>query len=136
MKELGSIKRDFCEKDLGEDPIVHFFQWVVNEVVKPTNVLKYEKNDYVFVAHNGSAFDAQLIYKMAHNIFGLKNVNVLLHMNCLIELRIQIYTGYQVSSVFFNDSYKFINLPLRLLPKSFGFHNELQKGFFHIHSTP
>ena len=23
-----------------------------------------------------------------------------------------------------------MNLPLRLLPKSFGFHNELQKGFF------
>ena len=32
----------------------------------------------------------------------------------------------------FKDSYKFVNLPLRAMPKSFGFHNELQKGFFHI----
>ena len=29
-----------------------------------------------------------------------------------------------------------MNLPLRLLPKSFGFHNELEKGFFpHLLNT-
>ena len=41
-----------------------------------------------------------------------------------------------MSSIFFKDSFKFINLPLCLLPKSFGFHNELQKGFFpHLLNT-
>ena len=63
-------------------------------------------------------------------------MNVLLHMNWMTELRIQIHTGFRLSSVFFKDSYKFINLPLRLLPKSFGFNNELQKVIFpHLLST-
>ena len=57
-------------------------------------------------------------------------------MNQMIDLRIQPHTGFRLSSIFFKDSYKFINLPLRLLPKSFGFHNELQKGFFpHLLNT-
>ena len=60
-------------------------------------------------------------------------MNVLLHMNRMIELRIQIHTGFRMSSIFFKDSFKFMNLPLRLLPKSFGFHNELQMGFFPIY---
>ena len=51
----------------------------------------------------------------------------------MIELKIQVHTGYRLSSVFYKDSYKFMNLPLRLLPKSFGFHNELQKGFSPIY---
>ena len=48
----------------------------------------------------------------------------------MIELKLQVNTGFRMIAVYFKDSYKFINLPLRLLPKSFGFHNELQKGFF------
>ena len=95
-----------------------------------------EENDHVFVAHNGSAYDTQFIYKVTHNFFIYKNVNILLHMNWMIELRIQIHTGFRLSSVFFKDSYKFINLPLQLLPKSFGFNNELQKRFFpHLLNT-
>ena len=130
VNESNTVKRNFCEKDLnGGDPILSFFKWVVNDVVKPTNSSWNEKNDYVFVAHNGSAYDTQFVYKMAHKFFGYKNVNVLLHMNQMIELRIQIHTGFRMSSIFFKDSFKFMNLPLRLLPKSFGFHNELQKGF-------
>ena len=58
-------------------------------------------------------------------------MNALLHMNHMIEFRIQIHTGFRVSSVLFKDSHKFINLSLRLLPKSFGFHNKLRKGFSH-----
>ena len=137
VNESGSVKRDFCERDLhGYDPILSFFRWVVDEVVKPTNSSKNEKNDYVFVAHNGSAYDTQFIYKTAHKLFGHRNVNALLHMNRMIELKIQIHTGFRLSSIFFKDSYKFINLPLRLLPKSFGFHNDLQKGFFpHLLNT-
>ena len=49
----------------------------------------------------------------------------------MIEFKIQVHMGYHLSSVFFKDSYKFMNLPLRLLPKSFGFHNELHKGNMH-----
>ena len=57
-------------------------------------------------------------------------------MNWMTELRIQIHTGFRLSSVFFKVSYKFVNLPLRLLPKSFGFNNELQKGVFpHLLNT-
>ena len=48
----------------------------------------------------------------------------------MIELKVQVNTGFRLAMVYFKDSYKFINLPLHLLPKSFDFHNELQKGFF------
>ena len=66
-----SVKRDFCERDLnGGDPIASFFRWIVNNVIKPTNSNKNEKNDHVFVAHNGSAYDTQFIYKGAHNSLG------------------------------------------------------------------
>ena len=41
-----------------------------------------------------------LFTKLHIKVFGHKNVNVLLHMNRMIELRIQIHTGFQVSSVF------------------------------------
>ena len=131
-----SIRKHFCELELNNDPIESFFRWVVDDVVKPTNSSKAERNDYVFVAHNGSAYDTQFIYRSAHDFFGTKNVKVLLHMNRMIELRIQIHTGFRLSTIYFKDSYKFINLPLQLLPKSFGFHNELQKGFFpHVLNT-
>ena len=70
---------------------------MVDDVVKP-------KNNYVFVAHNGSAYDTQFIYKNAHESFGYRNVNILLHMNLMIELKIQIHTDYRLSSMFFKDS--------------------------------
>ena len=60
-------------------------------------------------------------------------MKVLLHMNRMIELRVQVHTDVRVLSIYFKDSYKFINLPLHLLPKSFGFYNKLQKGFFLIY---
>ena len=87
----------------------------------------------MFIVHNGSAYDSQFVYQSAHDIFGSKNVNVLIHNNRMIELRIQIHTKFRLSTVCFKDSFKFMNLPLTLLPKSFGFYNELQKGFFLIH---
>ena len=137
MNESGSVKKDFCEKDLnGQNPILAFFHWIVNTIVKPTNVSKSDKNDYVFVAHSGSAYDTQFIYQMAHHMFNHTNVQTLIHMNRLIELRVQIHTPIRVVSIFFKDSYKFINLPLHSLPKSFGFQNTLQKGFFpHLLNT-
>ena len=99
----------------------------MTEILKPMNCRKGQKNDYVFVTHNGSAYYSQFIYKNAHDFFGSRNVQVLTHNN-MIELKIQVNTGFRMSAVYFKDSYKFINLPLRLLPKSFG----LQKGFFLI----
>ena len=48
----------------------------------------------------------------------------------MIELKIQVNTGFRMSAVYFKYSYNFINLPLHLLPKFFGFSNNLQKGFF------
>ena len=125
-----SIKKHFCELEFNNDSIKSFFRWVVDDVVKPTNSSKAEKNDYIFVAHNGSVYNTQFIYCSAHDFFGTKNVKVLLHMNKIIELQIQIHTGFRLSTIYFKDSYKFINLLLWLLPKSFGSHNELQKGFF------
>ena len=120
----------FCELELhGDDVVRCFFWWIVDDVLKPTNKVKTQKNDYVFVAHNGSAYDSQFIYCGAHNFFGSKNVHVLLHMNRMIELRIQLNTGFRLSFIYFKDLYKFINLPLRLLPKLFGLLNVLQKGF-------
>ena len=112
VNESHSVKRDFCERDLnGNDPIKSFFRWIVDNIIKPTNSNKNEKNDYVFVANNGFAYNTQFIYKVAHDFFGYKNMNVLLHMNQMIELRIQIHMGFRLSSVFFKDSYKFNNLP-------------------------
>ena len=123
-----SIRKHFCEKQLGgEDPVKHLCS---NDVVKKTNVSRTDRNDYVFVAHNASGYDAQFVYKAAHELFGSRNVSVLIHMNKMIELKIQIYTGHRASTMVFKDLYKFINLPLREMPRSFGFFNELQKGFF------
>ena len=48
----------------------------------------------------------------------------------MLKLKIQVNTGFRMAMIYFKDSYKFMNLPLRLLPKSFNFQNELQKGFF------
>ena len=50
---------------------------------------------------NGSAYDTHFIYKSAHEFFGARNVKVLLHISRMIELRIQIYTGFRMSSIFF-----------------------------------
>ena len=137
VNESGSVKKDFCEKDLnGQNPISAFSHWIVNTIVKPTNVSKSDKNDYVFVAHNGSAYDTQFMYQMAHHMFNHTNVQPLIHMNCMIKLCVLIHTPIRVVSIFFKDSYKFINLSLRSLPKSFGFLNTLQKGFFpHLLNT-
>ena len=99
-------------------------------MLRPTNSRKHEKNDYIFVAHNGSAYDSQFVCGNAHDFFGSRNVNVLIHNNRMTELKVQVNTGFRMSMIYFKDSYKFMNLPLRLLPKSFNFHNELQKGFF------
>ena len=107
-----------------------FFKWIVDEIVKQTNLSKDQNNDYVFVAHNGSAYDAQFVYRNVHDFFGSKNVNVLIHTKRMIELKLQVNTGFGMTIVYFKDSYKFINLPLRASPKSFDFHNELQKSFF------
>ena len=96
------------------------------------NCRRNQKNDYVFVAHNGSAYDSQFIDKNAHDFFGSRNIQVLMHNNRMIELKIQVNMGFRMSAIYFKDSYKFINLPLCLLPKSFGFSNNLQKGFFLI----
>ena len=82
------------------------------------------------MAQNGSAYDSQFVYRNAHKFFGSRNVNVLIHNNRMIELKIQVNTGFCMVMVFFKDSYIFINLPLYYLPKSSGFQNELQKGFF------
>ena len=131
VNAIGTLKKHFCEKELKHgDPIRHFLLWCAEDVVKKTNSYRGERNDYVFVAHNASGYDTQFVYQAAYNMFGSKNVSMLLHMNRMIELKIQIATGSRLSTMIFKDSYKFINLPLRAMPKSFGFHNELQKGFF------
>ena len=124
-----SLKKHFCET-MCDDVITSFFSWIVSDVLKPMNKKRDQKNDYVFVAHNGSAYDSQFIYKHAHEYFGSRNVQVLMHNNRMIELKLQVNMGFQLAAIYFKDSYKFINLPLCLLPKSFGFHNELQKRFF------
>ena len=105
---------------------------MIQDILKPMNSHRDQKNDYVFVAHNGSAYDSQFIYRNAHSFFGSRNVSVLIHNNRMIELKAQVNTGFRLAMVYFKDSYKFINLPLRASPKSFNFHNELQKGFFLI----
>ena len=131
VNAVGALKKHFCEKELGRgDPIRHFLFWCAEDIVKKTNSFRGERNYYVFVAHNASGYDTQFMYQAAYNMFGSKNVSVLLHMNRMIELKVQIATGSRLSTMIFKDSYKFINLPLRSMPKSFGFHNELQKGFF------
>ena len=137
VNSSGALKKHFCEKELGgEDPIRHFLLWCAEDVLKKTNASTSERNDYVFIAHNASGYDTQFIYQVAHEMFENKNINVLLHMNRMIELKIQVATGSRLATMTFKDSYKFINLPLRAMPKSFGFHNDLQKGFFpHLLNT-
>ena len=124
-----SLKKDFSETKY-ENVVIAFFKWMIQDILKPMNSRRDQKNDYVFVAHNGSAYDSQFIYRNAHSFFGSRNVSVLIHNNRMIELKVQVNTGFRLAMVYFKDSHKFINLPLRALPKSFNFHNELQKGFF------
>ena len=130
MNASQSSKTCCCETVNQQDVVILFFKWVVNDVLKPTNSRRDQKNDYVFMAYNGSAYDSQFVYRNAHKFFGSRNVNVLIHNNRMIELQILVNTGFCMAMVFFKDLYKFINLPLHSLPKSFGFQNELQKGFF------
>ena len=54
-----SFKKHFCET-LHDNVVASFFAWMVADVLKPTNSKttnskKDQRNDYVFVAHNGSA---------------------------------------------------------------------------------
>ena len=111
VKASQSLKKRFCET-LHMDVMNSFFKWLVNEVLKPMNAHRDQKNDYVFVAHNGSAYDSQFVYRNMHEFFGSRNVNVLIHNNRMIELKIQVNTGFRMAMVYFKDSYKFINLPL------------------------
>ena len=89
-----SLKKHFCETN-SRDVIGSFFSWIMTDVLKPTNSKKGQKNDYVFVAHNGSAYDSQFIYRNAHDFFGSRNVNVLIHNNRMLELKIQVNTGFR-----------------------------------------
>ena len=93
-----TLKRHFCESIDG-NVMTSFFKWMANDVVKPANFRRDQKNDYVFVAHNGSAYDSQFVYRNALRFFGSKNVNVLLHNNRMIELKIQVNTGFRMAIV-------------------------------------
>ena len=93
----------------------------MTEILKPMNCRKDQKNNYVFVVHNGSAYDSQFIYKNAHDFFGSRNVQVLMHNNRMIELKIQVNTGFRMSAIYFKDSYKFINLPITFVAQVFKF---------------
>ena len=105
VKGFHSVRTHFCKLELfGADIIRCFFCWIVDDVLKLINKTKFQRNDYVFVAHSGSAYDSQFIYRSAHDFFGSKNVKVLLHMNRMIELRILIHTGSRLSSIYFKDS--------------------------------
>ena len=84
-----TVKKHFCETE-HPNVIKSFFHWLIQDVLKPTNATHSQWNDYVFVAHNGSVYDSQFIYRNAHGFFGSNNVKVLLHMNRMIELRVQI----------------------------------------------
>ena len=66
----------------------------MTEILKPMNCRKDQKNDYIFLAHNGSAYDSQFICKNAHDFFGSRNVQVLMHNNRTIELKIQVNMGF------------------------------------------
>ena len=80
--------------------MMSFFKWMVDDVLKPTNLDRQQKNDYVSIAHNGSAYDSQFVYQSAHDFFGSKHVNVLIHNNRMIELRRQIHTKFRLSTVY------------------------------------
>ena len=80
VNSCQSLKKHFCET-FCNDIVTSFFSWVVSDVLKPTNSKKDQKNDYVFVAHNGSAYDSQFMYRSGHSFFGSRNVNVLIHNN-------------------------------------------------------
>ena len=59
VNSAQSLKKHFCET-FCDDIVTSFFSWVVSDVLKPTNLKKDQKNDYVFVAHNGFAYDSHL----------------------------------------------------------------------------
>ena len=52
-----SIKKHFYET-VDSDVVNAFFKWMVDDVLKPTNVRREQKNDYMFVVYNGSAYDS------------------------------------------------------------------------------
>ena len=63
-----SLKKDFCETKY-ENVVIAFFKWMIQDILKPMNSGRDQKNDYVLVAHNGSAYDSQFIYRNAHSFF-------------------------------------------------------------------
>ena len=127
-----SLKRHFCETKV-KDVMMSFFKWMVDDVLKPTNLDRQQKTITCSLHIMVLCTILNSYIKVLMIFLEVRNVNVLIHNNRMIELRIQIHTKFRLSTVYFKDSFKFMNLPLRLLPKSFGFYNELQKGFFLIH---
>ena len=95
-----SLKKHFCET-MCDGVITSFFSWIVSDVLKPMNKKRDQKNDYVFVAHNGSAYDSQFIYKHTHEYFGSRNVQVLMHNNRMIESKLQVNMGFRLAAVYF-----------------------------------
>ena len=81
-----SLKKDFCETKY-ENVVIAFFKWMIQDILKPMNSRRDQKNDYVFVAHNGSAYDSQFIYRNAHSFLGSRNVSVLIHNNRMIDIK-------------------------------------------------
>ena len=98
VNSMQSVKRHFCESQC-DNVITNFFSWIMTEILKPMNCRRNQKNDYVFVVHNGSAYDSQFIYKNAHDFFGSRNVQVLMHNNRMIELKIQDNTDFRIKAV-------------------------------------
>lgn len=113
-KVCGLGLKDF----FGSDSILNFTDFIYNDIAKKASKIKSLL--YVF-AHNAKGYDWQFVLR---DLFQ-RNFD---------ETKI-IMTGHKilktdVANVRFIDSLCFFQQPLASLPKSFGFENVVEKGFF------
>ncbi|XP_044591938.1 uncharacterized protein LOC123270042 [Cotesia glomerata] len=107
----------------GEDCVNKFVDYVL-EISKPKSCKKV-----ICIAHNAKGFDAQFILTELFNR-QIRDIDTIMTGTSvtLIELNNK--------KIKFIDSLNFISAPLSALPKSFGFEDKLQKGYFpHFFNT-
>lgn len=90
---------------------------------------KNKFQNIICLAHNARSFDAQFILRYLVDVKRTQFPNLILNGTKIIEMRI--------ANIVFLDTLNYFHMPLANLPKSFGFEDEVIKGYFpHLFNTP
>ncbi|XP_044591456.1 uncharacterized protein LOC123269685 [Cotesia glomerata] len=116
-----------CE-ECGEREFIFYDNPVENLIdLALQNYPKFSK--IICIAHNASSFDAQFVLKCMIEKKKMRLPDLILNGTKIIVMR--------VAKTVFLDSLNYLHMPLRELPKAFGFEDEASKGYFpYLFNTP